>query len=126
SAAADAAGAKITDYIRAAVLGTGLPSGAGKQNLVVFVIDTALRAGLSVVPTVGDPALVVLDAVRQRWGTNLRDTASEIIAGVPADVLAARLRDSNEFAALVGNALDTATRTGYEAKRRLLGRVVIN
>jgi hypothetical protein len=36
------------------------------------------------------------------------------------------MAESPEFDALVVNALESAGRTGYEPKRRLLGRVVIN
>jgi hypothetical protein len=42
------------------------------------------------------------------------------------DRFAARLSSPPEFEALVVNTLDSAARTGYEAKRRLLAKVVIN
>jgi hypothetical protein len=45
---------------------------------------------------------------------------------VGLDALKARLAESSELEALIGNALETATRTDYAAKRRLLARVVIN
>jgi hypothetical protein len=49
-----------------------------------------------------------------------------VVDAVGAEKLAQRFIESPEFEALAVNAMESAARTGYEAKRRLLARVVIN
>jgi hypothetical protein len=54
---------------------------AADESLAIFVVDTGLRAGISAVPVVGAPALVILDAIRDRWSARMQATATEIVAG---------------------------------------------
>jgi hypothetical protein len=51
-------------------------------------------------------------------------TIQEIADNVGEDRLAARLKDHPEHQALFANGVEVATRTGLEAKRRLLAKVV--
>ena len=97
-----------------------------EDKLPVAIAETAARAMVAVLVPYGGAAVMVWDAVRGRLAERMQKTADDIIGEVGADVLAARLADAPQFEALVINALDSAARTGYEAKRRLLSRVVIN
>lgn len=97
-----------------------------QDGLPAVIFETTLRAALAAVPVVGGSALVIVDAVVGRAVGRARLTLDEIVECIGVDRLAARLAESSEFEALMVNALGTATRTGYEPKRRLLGRVVIN
>jgi hypothetical protein len=89
-------------------------------------VETTAKALVSLVPVVDSPALVIWEDLRERVIARMDVTATEILEAVNADDLARRMAESPEFEALVVNALERASRTGYEPKRRLLGRVVIN
>jgi len=97
-----------------------------EEEPLIGTMETVAKATVSMVPIVGGPAVVVWDAVRDRLAAKMQKTADEIIADVGVDLLAARLAESSEFEALTVNAMEAAARTGYESRRRLLGRVVIN
>ncbi|OBK30139.1 hypothetical protein A5659_03605 [Mycobacterium sp. 1165196.3] len=85
-----------------------------------------ISAGLSLVPYVGGALSTVYDAVDERRRYRIESTAREIAAAVGEERMLARLTEDPRLEPLIGNALDAAARTGFEAKRRLLGRAVAN
>lgn len=88
------------------------------------VWDTLARVGLSLVPVVGGAALVVYDDVRVRIAARTARTLDEIVEATGVEKLSDRLASDPELEAVFAQGLDAATRTGYEAKRRLLSRVI--
>jgi hypothetical protein len=90
------------------------------------IVETAVKMALATVPVVGGPAVVLFDAVRTRVLARLTSTATDVSNMVGPDRLASRLAESAEFESLFVNGLEAAARTGYEAKRRLLARVIGN
>jgi len=89
-------------------------------------IETISKAIISMLPVVGGPALVIWEDVRGRVLTLMTTTIDEIADAVGNDELIARLSSSPQFEALFVNRLELVARTRYEAKRRLLSKVVIN
>ena len=81
---------------------------------------------LALVPVVGGAVVVVWEDARKHISARLQQTANEVVDAIGAKELAQRFIESPEFEALAVNAMESAARTGYEAKRRLLARVVIN
>jgi hypothetical protein len=90
------------------------------------IAETVAKAMLALLPVVGGAAVVVWEDARKHIAARLRKTANEVVDAVGAERLAQRFIESPEFEALAVNAMESAARTGYEAKRRLLARVVIN
>lgn len=85
-----------------------------------------ISAGLSLVPYAGSVLQTVFDAVDERRRYRIESTAREIAEEVGQERMLARLVEDPRLEPLIGNALDAAARTGFEAKRRLLGRAVAN
>ena len=88
--------------------------------------ETVAKALAAVVPWVGAGLQVVVEDALARRHARARQTAHEIIEATGGDALVDRLSASPELDALFAEALEAAMRTGHEAKRRTLARVVIN
>lgn len=72
---------------------------------------------------VGGPVQTVFDAVEERIRHRAEETASEICEEVGgADTVLSRINENPELEPLLTQAIEAATRTGMEAKRRLLAR----
>ncbi len=97
-----------------------------KSPTAMVIGETVVRAAVAILVPFGGAAVVVYDAIRGHMATQGQLTIEEITEQVGAERLAERIIDSPEFAALAVNALDTALRTGFEAKRKLLSQVVAN
>ena len=87
-------------------------------------IQTTARAGIALIPGIGGTLQVIYEDVRAHMATRQWQTIKEIADNVGEDQLAARLRDDPGRQALFANGVEVATRTGLEAKRRLLAKVV--
>lgn len=96
------------------------------EKLLVAVVETASKVAVAAVAPYGGSLVMVWEAVRNQFTSRVQLTAENVADAVGIDRLAERLSESPEFEALFVNALDSAARTGYEPKRRLLARVVIN
>lgn len=90
------------------------------------VAVVVISAGLSLVPYVGGALQTVYNAVDERRRYRIESTAREIAAAVDEEQMLARLVGDPRLEPLIANALDAAARTGFEAKRRVLGRAVVN
>ena len=86
------------------------------------VIAVVISAGLSAIPVVGGPVQTVFDAIAERVRYRAEITAREICESVGADTVLTRIGENPELEALLTQAIEAATRTGMEAKRRLLAR----
>lgn len=96
------------------------------ESLPAAVAETLAKAAVAVLVPYGGGAVVIWEGVRDRLSGRMQRSANETFSQVDPDLLAARLADSPELDALLINALDSAARSGLEAKRRLLSKVVIN
>lgn len=94
------------------------------ERNVPQVWDTLARVGLSLVPVVGGAAQVVYEDVRARIAARTARTLDEVVAATGLDELSERLASDPELEAVFAQGLDAAARTGYEAKRRVLSRVI--
>ncbi|KKC05825.1 hypothetical protein WU83_06355 [Mycobacterium nebraskense] len=83
-----------------------------------------VSAALSAIPQVGGPLQTVYDAIDERRRYRIESTAREIADLAGHDRLVERVLEDSRVEALLGEALEAAARTGFEAKRRLLGRAV--
>jgi hypothetical protein len=92
------------------------------DKLPAAIGETVAKASVALLVPYGGVLNIVYDAVRKR----MQKTTDEILREVDPVYFAQRCAESQEFEAIVVNALDAAARSGYEAKRRLLGRVVVN
>jgi hypothetical protein len=92
------------------------------RSAVVVVIS----AGLSAIPVVGGPIQTLFDAFEERVRHRAETTANEICekAGGVGAVLS-RIDENPELETLVTQAIEAATRTTMEAKRRLLARAAV-
>jgi hypothetical protein len=85
-----------------------------------------LSAALSAIPTLGGPIQTLFDELYAGRRSRMESTAQEILEAVGGDGLISRLQEDPRLEPLLGEALEAAARTGFEAKRRLLGRTVRN
>lgn len=81
------------------------------------------RAVLVAVPF-GGSVDVFVEGTRERLAHKARRTVAEVVEVTGVEVLAERLASNPEVEALFVQGLDAALRTGYEAKRRLLARLI--
>lgn len=81
------------------------------------------RAGLQLLPG-GGAFDVLIEGWRERLAYKARRTVAEVVEATGVETLAQRLADDPEVEALFVQGLDAATRTGYEAKRRLLAQLI--
>lgn len=88
------------------------------------VPDTLVRAVLKLVPRFGDALEIVYNDTRARHAAKVAQTLAAVVEHTGVDRLNARLADDPELEALLFEALDAASRTGLEGKRRLLARVL--
>ncbi len=88
------------------------------------VLETVLKAGIAAIPMVGGSMLVLYEDSQRRWASKFERTVQDIAEMIDVDDLANRLAGNPRLDALFMNAIDAATRTGYESKRRLLAKVV--
>jgi len=86
-------------------------------------IEKALRFPLAALPF-GGIVLELLDLAHEQNDSAIAQTVGEIIAGTGAELLTQRIRDDSEVRATVIEALTAAGRTGLEAKRRTLSKLV--
>lgn len=87
------------------------------------VLVVLASAGLSGIPIVGGPIQTLFDAVAERIRYRAETTAREIcddVGGV--DIVLSRIDENPELEALLTQAIEAATRTAMEAKRRLLAQ----
>jgi ribosomal protein L18 len=82
------------------------------------------RALVQAVPYAGDSLVMVLDQALVRRRSAAQSVAQEIATYTGADELGRRLADDRELEALFMQGIDAAVRTGVEAKRRLLAKVI--
>lgn len=87
------------------------------------VLAVVISGGLSAIPVVGGPVQTVFDAIEERIRYRAEITAREICdkAGGVETVLS-RIDENPELEPLLTQAIEAATRTSMEAKRRLLAR----
>lgn len=78
---------------------------------------------LSMVPF-GGAIDIMLQDTRLRLAHRVRQTVEEIVDETGENLLASRLTETPEVEAVFIQGIEAATRTGHEAKRRLLGRVI--
>lgn len=88
-----------------------------------LVAETIVRMGLSLVPF-GSAIDIMLTDTRKRQVDRMRQTVKEVADAAGSDRLLSRLAESPESEAVFIQGIEAATRTGFEAKRRLLSRVV--
>lgn len=86
--------------------------------------DSGVRIGLSLVPVIGGGLQVMYEDTRSHLGARAARTMQEIAEEAGFERLKERLASDPEVEALFVQGLDAATRTGYEAKRRLLARLI--
>jgi hypothetical protein len=92
------------------------------RPLAVVVISAAL----SVVPYVGGALQTVFEEVDGRRRSRIESTGRAILEKVGEERMLSRIMEDPRLEALLGNALDAAARTGFEAKRLVLARAVIS
>lgn len=83
-----------------------------------------LSAALSAIPTLGGPIQTLFDELYAGRRARIETTALEIAESVGQDRIVSRLLEDPRLEVLMGEALEAAARTGFEAKRLLLGRAV--
>ncbi|KRT44294.1 hypothetical protein EI32_3944 [Mycobacterium tuberculosis] len=82
-----------------------------------------ISAGLSAIPMVGGPLQTVFDAIEERTRHRAETTTREICESVGgADTVLSRIDKNPELEPLLSQAIEAATRTSMEAKRRLLAQ----
>ena len=84
---------------------------------------TLARMLLALVPF-GGAAQVLVEDTRARAANKASCTLGEIVEETGLERLRERLGENPELDALFAQGIDAAARTGYEAKRRLLGRLI--
>jgi hypothetical protein len=100
------------------------PSG---RDLPEIVVDTLAKVGLVVVSHgLAAPALMVYDAVRAGRAQRFSLTIDELFAKVDPNVVVDLISRSPAFGELVAEVLETASRSSFEPRRRLLARVLVN
>lgn len=90
------------------------------------VVVVVISAALSAIPGFGGPLQTVYDAIDERRRHRIESTAAEIAAQAGEERMVDRVLGDPRIEALLGEALEAAARTGFEAKRKLLGRSVAN
>lgn len=86
--------------------------------------DIAIRAIIAALPKLSESAFIIYSGVRERQAHKAAMTLQEITELTGEDRLISRLADDSELEALFIEGVEAAMRTGLEAKRRLLARVV--
>lgn len=87
------------------------------------VFAVVISAGLSAIPMVGGPLQTVFDAIEERTRHRAETTTREICESVGgADTVLSRIDKNPELEPLLSQAIEAATRTSMEAKRRLLAQ----
>lgn len=92
-------------------------------RLAPSTLEKALRLPLAALP-LGGVALELLDIAHEHYSSAIARTVGEITAETGAERLIQRIRDDPVIRATVVEALSAAARTGFEAKRRALGKIV--
>lgn len=85
--------------------------------------ETALNVGANLLPKIAGSIKIIYDDCRSRHEGRLAETVNAIAEETGLDALRGRL-DDPEIEALFLEGLDIATRTGVDAKRRLLASVI--
>lgn len=84
---------------------------------------TVARVALGMVPF-GGSVDVVIEAARRRTADKVQRTVDDVRSEVGAETLARRLAEDPEVEAVFVQGVEAAARTGYEAKRRALAKVI--
>jgi len=92
-------------------------------TLAPSTLERALRLPLAALPF-GGVALELLDLAQEQYNSAIAQTVGEITAATGAELLIQKIRDDPEVRAIVIEALSAAARTGLEAKRRALSKIV--
>lgn len=85
-----------------------------------------VSAGLSLVPYVGGALQTVYEAVDERRRLRVQSAAEEIAEQVGTERLLNGMSRDPRLEPLLGEAVEAVARSGFEAKRRLLAKVVAN
>ena len=88
------------------------------------IIAVIISAALSAIPAVGGPLQTFFDYADEQQRYRVQSTAREICDLVGEEVLLGRVQENAELETLLTQALDAASRTGWEAKRKLLAKAV--
>jgi hypothetical protein len=88
--------------------------------------DSIVRLVLAAIPGVGGMLQVIYEDTRARYAAKVAGTIGDIVARAGPDTVARRLAEDPDLEALFVAGIETATRTGNEAKRRLLAKVIAN
>lgn len=86
--------------------------------------QTVVRAGIALIPGVGGAVQVIYEDVLANIAHRQWQTIQDIAAEVGDDRLGQSLKADPVRQALFVNGVEVATRTGMEAKRRLLAKVI--
>jgi hypothetical protein len=86
------------------------------------VVAVIISAGLSAIPGVGGPIQTFFDYAVEQQRKRVRSTALEVVEAVGEAALLGRVQENPELESLLVQALEAASRTGHEAKRKLLGK----
>lgn len=98
-----------------------------RREPIEIIVEALAKVGVLVVTGgLAGPALALYDGVRAVRAQRLIRTIDDVFAQVDPDLMLAKVAESEQFAELVADVLDTAARTAFEAKRRLLARVLVN
>ena len=88
------------------------------------VPDILARALVAASPKFAGSLAILYDGFRARWSARVSQVSDEVTAVMPPEKLSRRLEAQPALDAAFAAALEAAGRTGLEAKRRLLGRVI--
>jgi hypothetical protein len=103
---------------------TSLTSRLVRMNNPRPVGVVIVSGALSAIPTVGGPLQTMFDAFIERRRHRVELTAREIAEAVGEDRMTSRVLEDPRLETMLGEALEAAARSGFEAKRRLLARAV--
>ncbi len=88
------------------------------------ILETMVKAALAVVPRVGEPLKIIYEDTRARHAARAGEMIRTIADRTGEQRLSARLQEDPEVDALFVDGVEAAMRTGLQAKRSLLAKVV--
>ncbi|MGX4707701.1 hypothetical protein LZP97_26840 (plasmid) [Rhodococcus sp. DMF-1] len=90
------------------------------------VPETLLKAGVSLIPTVGGALAVIIQDISDRRAYKAQETLAWTVDAVGESRLRQLAESDSEFDALLADMMFAAVRTGLDNKRRVLAKVVAN
>jgi hypothetical protein len=87
--------------------------------------DILARAAIAASPQLAGSLAILYAGIRDRWAARGSQVLEEIASGAPASELERRILEDGALDAALAAAVEAGARTSLEAKRRLLGRVVV-